>query len=138
LAERIHATEILEKITNIIRNEMSSAYEWPGKTGRSFGLVEKTDEGRLTTRVYLSIYLSENHPNSVQLYFQPRAIDVAKDAFDKLKNNYKELTLDPWLDSLYIWLKKGELLERFCEDLKELIKQIERGWKNKQMQSEAE
>ena len=63
---------------------------------------------------------------------------MAKDAFDKLKNNYKELTLDPWLDSLYIWLKKGELLERFCEDLKELIKQIERGWKNKQMQSEAE
>jgi hypothetical protein len=138
LAERIHATEILEKLTNIIRKEMGSAYEWPGKTGRSFAYVEKTDEGRPTYRVYLSIYLSENHPNSVQLYFQPRAIDAAKEAFDKLKNNYKELTLDPRYDSLHIWLKKGELLERFCEDLKDLIKQIETGWKNKQMQSEAE
>jgi len=62
---------------------------------------------------------------------------VAKDAFDKLKNNYKELNSDT-KGGLYIWLKKGELPERFCEDLKELIKQIETGWKNKQMQSEAE
>lgn len=41
MAERIHATEILEKITNIIRNEMGSAYEWPGKTGRSFCTCRK-------------------------------------------------------------------------------------------------
>ena len=137
LAERIHATEILEKITNLIRNEMVSAYEWPGKTGRSFALVEKTDEGRPTYRVYLSIYLAENRPNSVQLYFQPRSIEVAKEAFDNLKKNYKELISDTKYGSLYIWLKKGEQLERFNAALKEIINQIETGWKKKQIQLEA-
>jgi hypothetical protein len=97
----------------------------------------KTDEGRPTYRVYLSIYLAENRPNRVQLCFQPRSIDVAKEAFDNLKKNYKDLISDT-KGSLYIWLKKGEQLERFCVDLKVLINQIETGWKNKQIQLEAE
>lgn len=91
LAEKIHAAKILEKITNLIRDKMVSAYEWPGKTGRSFALVEKTDEGRPTYRVYLSLYLFENCPYSVQLYFQPRAVEAAGETFENLKKTYDEL-----------------------------------------------
>jgi len=138
LAEKTNTTELLEKLTGLIRKEMTSAYEWPGKTGRSFAFVEKTDEGRPTYRVYLSLYLYESRPESVQLFFQPRAIDAAKEAFDNLRNNYKEFVSDTKSGCLYIWLKKGELLERLYPDLTELLKQIEMGWKNKQKQSEEE
>ena len=41
MAERIHATEILEKITNIIRNEMSSAYEGRAKLVEALDLSKK-------------------------------------------------------------------------------------------------
>jgi hypothetical protein len=137
LAEKIHAAKILEKITNLIRDKMVSAYEWPGKTGRSFALVEKTDEGRPTYRVYLSLYLLENRPYSVQLYFQPRAVEAARETFENLKKTYEELIPDEKYGSYYLWLKEGEQQEDFFADLKELISQIEIGWKNKQIQSEA-
>lgn len=137
LAERVHATEILEKITNLIKSEMVSAYEWPGRTGRSFSLMEKTDEGRPTSRVYISVYLAENRLNSLQLVFHQRAVEAAREAFGNLRKNYQKLTLDKKYGSFSIWLKEGEQLERFCLDLKELVNQIEMGWKNKQIQMEA-
>ena len=108
-----------------------SGYEWPGKTGRSFSLVEKTEEGKPTYRVYISLYLADNHPNSVQLVFQPRAIDVAGETFDRLREKYKVLTMDK-NGFLYIWLKDGEQWTNFSEDFKEIVLAVELGWKNKQ------
>lgn len=131
LANRINATKILETVSDLIRSEMVSAYEWPGKTGRSFALVEKTDEGKPTYRVYISVYLDEKRPKSVQLVFQPRAIEVAEEAFDNSMDQYKGLTLDKKYGTCYIWLKDGEQLDKFFEDLKPLINQIEKGWENK-------
>jgi len=136
LAERVNAAEILEKISNLIRTEMASAYEWTSRSGRSFALMERTDQGRPSNRVYIGIYLAEKFKGSAQLYFYPRAVEAAKEAFDNLKKNYKELTFDERQGGWYIRLKKGEQLERFCVDLKELIKQIEIGWRNKQTHAE--
>jgi len=136
LAAKINATGIIENLSALIRTEMVSAYEWPGKTGRSYSLIEKTDEGRPTYRVYVSIYLAENRPNSVQLVFQPRAIEVAEEFFSDLREKHKGLTLDNKNGYLYIWLKDGKQLQEFSEDLRGLISHIEKGWKSKQNQNE--
>lgn len=128
---KLNATDILAKASGLIRTEMLSAYEWPGKTGRSFSLVEKTEEGKPTYRVYISLYLADNHPNSVQLVFQPRAIDVAGEIFDRLREKHKGLTMDK-NGFLFIWLKDGEQWTNFSEDFKEIVLAVELGWKNKQ------
>lgn len=136
LAEKIHATGILARITELIRNTLTSGYEWPGKTGRSFSFLEKTEEGRPTYRVYLSIYLDENWPNSVRILFQPRAIEVAVEEFEKLKEKYRDLTAAKH-GGLYIRLeKKAQQLNDFCTDLKDLLGKIEAGWKSKESQRE--
>lgn len=136
LAARINATNILERVSSLIRENMISAYEWPGKTGRSFALVEKTDEGRPTYRVYISVYLAENHPNSLQLVFQQRAIEGLEDLFLSLREKHKELVLDKKHDTIHIWLKEGNQWEKFSEDLVGLLNSIETAWKNKKLQSE--
>ena len=35
LAERVNAAEILEKISNLIRTEMASAYEWTSRSAEA-------------------------------------------------------------------------------------------------------
>ena len=136
LAEKIQAMEILDRITELIRNTLTSGYEWPGKTGRSFSFLEKTEEGRPTYRVYLSLYLDESWPNSVRVFFQPRAIEVAEDEFKNLKEKYKGLA-DAKHGGLYIRLdKESQQLDNFCPDLENLLGKIEAGWKIKQTQRE--
>lgn len=130
LAAKINSTGILEKISGLIRTEMLSSYEWPGKTGRSFSLVEKTEEGKPTYRVYISIYLYENRHGSVQLVFQSRAIEAAKDKFFQFQEKYKELTLDK-SGAASIWLKDNKNWEEFAEDLKMVVSEMEKGWKEK-------
>lgn len=137
LAVKINAEGILNQVSSLIRTEMLSAYEWPGKTGRSFSLVEKTDEGRPTYRVYISLYLAENRPNSVQLVIQPRAVEAAGETFIEIKEKHKGIIQDAKNGFYYIWLKEGKQWEEFKDNLKTLINEIEKGWKLKQTEAES-
>lgn len=131
LANKIKSTSILEKVSALIRNEMLSSYEWPGKTGRSFSLVEKTEEGKPTYRVYISVYLYENRPGSIQLVFHPRSIEAAGASFVQLKDKYnQELTPDK-SGAFSIYLKDNNTWEGFSADLKIACNAMEKGWKDK-------
>ncbi|NLK00710.1 MAG: DUF91 domain-containing protein [Clostridia bacterium] len=138
LAARVDAEEILKQISFLIRTELPSAYEWPGRTGRSFALVEKTDEGRPTYRVYISLYLAEFRPSSVQLVLQPRAVEAAGDTFIEIKKKHKNLKQDNKNGSYSIWLKPGAKWEEFKDDFKILINDMEKGWQRKMTQLEGQ
>ncbi len=135
LAIKINAANILEKVSGLIRNEMLSSYEWPNKTGCSFSLIEKTDEGKPSYRVYASIYLNENRHGAVQLAFQPRAVEAAAENFDQIRGKYKDITMDK-SNIVSIWLKDNKYWEEFSADLKTLINEIVKGWRKKQTTNE--
>jgi hypothetical protein len=135
LAAKINVTNILEKVSGLIRNEMVSSYEWPNKTGCSFSLIEKTDEGKPSYRVYASIYLNESRHGAVQLAFQPRAVEAAIEAFELIRDKYKDFKLDKY-NILSIWLKDNKHWEEFSIDLKTLINEIVKGWRKKQTTNE--
>jgi hypothetical protein len=123
LIDSLNAKEIFEKVTDLIRTELSSAYEWPSKSSKSYSFVEKTDEGRPTYRAYLSVYLHRSHPNSVELAFHTRTVELVKDIFISLKAKYKELITGKWGNE-NIRLKEGKIFEEFKEDFKIIAAQI--------------
>jgi len=73
------------EISNFFRNQLS-AYEWPNLSGFSYYLVELTESGASTNRVYISLYLSDPNPGKVKIYLHPRAIEVSGDTFISVKD----------------------------------------------------
>ena len=123
LISTLHAEEIFEKVTGMIRTELNTAYEWPSKSAKSYSFVEKTNEGRPTYRAYLSVYLQKTQSKSVLLAFHARTVELAKDLFISLKEKYPELKTGKWGNE-NIWLKDGELFMKFKEDFKLLADRI--------------
>ena len=136
LAKKLGVTEMLKEATELIREGMPTAYEWPNKASCSFSLFQKSEQGKPTYRVFISIYLIDAHHGKIQIGFQSRAVEAAKDLFQELKGKYKGLTEDNY-DGHYILLDSCQW-EEFKEDLRRFAAAIENGWKLDQIQVSGE
>ncbi len=130
LSIRIGANRLLEKMANLFRKEIQEAYEWPSRSGYSYSLTEQTDQGNPSYRVYVSVYVSEQRREQVQLVFQQRAVQVAKEEFEKLRTEHPERftkshgNLQTWVESESDW-------DSLCNSIKVLLSGIVKGWQEK-------
>jgi hypothetical protein len=129
LSESIGSAELINIVGKYLRNHLQ-AYEKPSKTGLSYSLVETAESGLPSYRVYISVYISESKPGQVQLVFQKRAIQAAKNNFEEFKNRYSERFFESH-GNYYLWIKSIPDWEGFREPLKPILTSIIEGWKIK-------
>jgi hypothetical protein len=129
----LRVDEYYYEISNFFRNQLS-AYEWPNPSGFSYYLVELTESGAQTNRVYISLYLSDPNPGKVNIYLHPRAIEVTKEIFISVKDNLgdrvkmrKDGAAEIWISSSDDWKKIQPYFEQICPAIIE-------GWKHKREQ----
>lgn len=130
LAEKVGVSELLGDMASFLSNELPSASQWPGKTGYSYSLIEQTEKGTPSYRVYTSLYIWENNPGQIELVFQNRAVAAAREAFDTLRSQYAERFREEH-GILKTWVKSGEDWEVLSESLKPVFPEIVSGWKAK-------
>jgi len=116
----LHVDNYYYEISTFFRNKLS-AYEWPNPSGYSYNLTELTESGSATHRVYVSLPLIDKHPGKVQIYLQPRAIEVSSDIFDSIKNSLgAKLKITSggaaiiWVNSLQEWEKLRPQFDKIC------------------------
>jgi hypothetical protein len=119
------------KISAFFRDKLITAYEWPNPGGYSYYLLELTDTGAGTNRVYVSLYIYDNQPGRVDIRFHPRAIEAASDNFEPIKNKFGgKIEMRPdkgaevWINSLQAWEELTPCFEELCHI-------IVSGWKSK-------
>lgn len=81
LAERQGAKELLKEVADLIQIA-GPFYRWPGKTAYSFSLPETTEEGRPTSRSYLTLWVQTKKRGTLLLTFAPRAVEACSQAID--------------------------------------------------------
>ena len=129
LSTRLGSDKLLESVASFIRIEME-AYEWPSRSGYSYSLTEQTERGNPSYRVYVSVYVSNNRPGQVQLVFQHRAIEAAKEHFEKLLITHPQRfvkshgNLKTYVQSELDW-------DTLKESVKSLLSAIIQGWQEK-------
>lgn len=84
LAEEQGASALLPQVADFIETSLPQVYRWPGKTGISFSLPERTDEGRPTYRAYCTLYVDRKHRGQLLLSINDRAIGAAPEAVQQL------------------------------------------------------
>ncbi len=57
--------------------ERIPGYQWPGKTSYSYGLQERTSEGRPTSRQYATLYVNSSHRGELLLVLPVRSLEAA-------------------------------------------------------------
>jgi len=126
------------KISAFFRDKLVTAYEWPNPSGYSYYLIELTDTGRGTQRVYVSLYINDTQPGKVDIRFHPRAVEAASDNFEPIKNKFgSKIKIRPdkgaevWVNSLQAWEELVPYFEELCQA-------IVSGWKSKREQQAVE
>jgi hypothetical protein len=121
-------------VSSFFRTQFPAAYEWPNPGGFSYGLPELTETGNLSNRVYVALYIHENNPGAIQVYFHKRAIDAAQNEFDTFKsaisskvNKKNDGSFDLWINSPDSWQELKKHFEALCPE-------IVTGWESKREQ----
>ena len=122
------------EIAAFFRNQFPAAYEWPNAGGYAYALPELTEAGSQSNRVYVSLYLQDARPNSVQIYLQARAIETISSDFqsfaeplgDRLGRK-QDGSADLWVKSKSDWNSLKMQFEKLCPS-------ILSGWKIKREQ----
>jgi hypothetical protein len=129
---RLAVNNYYPNIAKFFQEQLAAAvYEWPNPSGFTYYLAEVTESGNQSNRAYVSLYLNDNKPGMVQIYFHARAIDAVISANPSMKeqlpiilkiapSGYGEL----WVKSSEDWTKYTEIFNGICTALLE-------GWKLK-------
>jgi hypothetical protein len=135
LAERTETAKLLESMAEFFRNGLNG-YEWPSRSGYSYSLIEQTEKGTPSYRVYVSLYISEAKRGKVQLVFQQRALQAAKEQFDKLLDvNPQRYTKSH--GNLQTWVKSESDWGTLRAELNPIISGILKGWQVKIQEQES-
>lgn len=133
LAEQQGVRSLLSEVADSIQGMLpKGTYRYPGKTAYSFGLPERTEEGRPTLRAYVTVYVNRHERGKLQLVLSPRATAVTRDEFlddfvakaesaKKNDSNWAPVTADVDARS---WPNDLPLLQ-------ELLAEVVRGWERK-------
>lgn len=127
LAEKCAVKPLLESMTSFFRTELP-AYEWPSRSSYSYSLIERTERGTPSYRVYVSVYIYERRPKQLQLVFQRRAVEAAIDAFKRLQEEVPGRFLES-SGNLQVWIKSLSEWESLKESLKPVLVAMMDGWK---------
>ena len=125
-------------ISSFFRDQLPPAYEWPNPSGYSYTLMELTDSGTPSNRVYISLYLNSNKPGQVHIALQERAIEAASDNFDQIVKPFKERITRGQSGVHSIWIKSKTDWENLKSCFASLCESILMGWKRKQDQQTEE
>ncbi len=129
LATKCGSGPLLESAASFLRDTLP-AYEWPSKSGFSYSLMHRTDQGAPTYRVYVSIYLNDHKPGQLQIVFWQRAVEVALQAFADLKAQAGVKFLEK-NGNLELWIRSTNEWEDFKTSLQSVLASIVEGWKAK-------
>lgn len=135
LAIKIGSKPILDSAASYLRDTLP-AYEWPSKSGYSYSLMHRTEQGSPTYRAYVSIYLNEHRSKQLQMVFWNRAVDAAPHAFEVFKSKTGGRLLEK-SDRLELWLKSTNEWENLRPDLQPVLESIVEGWKAKGQEKES-
>lgn len=127
LAVKCGSKPLLESAASFLRDTLP-AYEWPSKSGFSYSLMHRTEQGAPTYRAYVSIYLNELKPKQLQMVFWKRATEAAPQAFGDLKTQIGA-KLSEKNDNLELWIKSPSDWEDFMPALQPVLTGIVEGWK---------
>lgn len=127
LAEKCAVKPLLESMTSFFRTELP-AYEWPSRSSYSYSLIERTERGTPSYRVYVSVYIHEHRPKQLQLVFQRRAVEAAAGAFERLQEELPGSFLES-SGNLQVWIKSLSEWESLKESLKPVLVTMMDGWK---------
>lgn len=127
LADRCSVRPLLESVSAFFRNELT-AYEWPSRSGYSYSLMERTEQGTPSYRAYISVYVNERKPKQLQLVFWKRAVDAAPDSFAELQSKLP-VKFSEKSENLEIWIKSSTEWETVQESIKPVIAKIVDSWK---------
>lgn len=127
LAAKCGSGPLLESAASFLRDTLP-AYEWPSKSGYSYSLMHRTDQGTPTYRVYVSVYLNERRPGQLQIWFWQRAIEAAPQAFADLKGR-PGLKFGEKNGNLDLWVKSASEWESLRTALQPVLASVVEGWK---------
>lgn len=117
-------------MSELFRDRLS-AYEWPNPGGFSYYLVELTESGSESNRVYVSLYIYDTLPGKVQILFHPRAIEAAVNKFQSFKEKISDRITIKRDGAAEIWVKSLEEWEELVPHFTKLCAAISDGWKKK-------
>ncbi len=137
LAKSQGALELLEDTARFVADRLP-AYQWPSKTGYTFSLSEKTSEGRPTGRAYVILRVHPRRRATLTLSLPPRTVEVAgveaEALCEELSDVARRETSFTALEANFtaaIWPGVAEKFAAF-------LGAVERGWKAKTAQGDAE
>lgn len=91
LASRLRMTDFMDSVHKFLSETLGGCYWYPGRTGYSYMLVERTEAGTSSNRQYASLYIQGTAPPSLQLSLHNRAVDAAgESAFSSLNQGIPE------------------------------------------------
>jgi hypothetical protein len=128
-ASRIGSGRLLETMAHFFRNNLP-AYEWPSHSGFSYSLIERTERGTPSYRVYVAIYVYESHPGEVQLVFNRRARLVAEESFKNFLTYHHKRFRDN-RGHLDTYVKSESDWDSMSKSVGSLLQGIVEGWKGK-------
>ena len=121
-------------VSSFFRNQFPAAYEWPNPGGFSYGLPELTETGNLSNRVYAALYIHENKPGAIQIYFHKRAVDAAPNEFDNFSNAISTQVNKKNDESWDLWIRSSDNWNELKKHLETLCPAIVTGWESKREQ----
>jgi hypothetical protein len=129
LASRIGSAKLLEIMAQFVRNKLP-AYEWPSRSGYSYSLIERTERGTPSYRVYVAIYVYESHPGEVQLFFHRRSRQVVNELFETfLVQNRKRFRENR--GHIETYMKSEADWSNLSKSIEPLLQGIVEGWKER-------
>lgn len=136
--QELGVEEYYYEISAFFRNQFPAAYEWPNPGGYAYALPELTETGRLSNRVYASLYLQDAKPNWVQIYLHPRAIEAASEDFRSFADSLGNRLLKRQYGSCDLWVKSKSDWNSLKSKFEEFCPAILAGWKRKKEQQSKE
>jgi hypothetical protein len=129
LSERVGVSKLFESLAEFFRNRLNG-YEWPSLSGYSYSLIEQTEKGTPSYRVYVSIYISEAKKGQVQLVFQQRALQAAQEKIEKLLIDHPNRFVKSH-GNLQTWVRSESDWASLSSSIESLIPAIIKGWQGK-------
>lgn len=135
LAVRVGTDKLLESMAVFFRSELP-AYEWPSRSGYSYSLIERTERGTPSYRVYVSIYVSGSRRGEVQLVFQQRAIQTASHSFKQFLAEHGKRFRESH-GNLQTWIKSEAEWNELSSSIQPVLLGVIDGWKTKTREEDA-
>jgi len=85
-AQELGVLDLLERVAEFLAKKLP-AYQYPGKTGYTFSLTERTERGTPTLRQYVSVYLVAKKSGNLNLVIANRAVDAAGEAMQAFQTS---------------------------------------------------